>query len=181
MAPSASVAARHGVKVAESVIINRPREELYRYWREFSNLPSIMHHLQSVETTGGKRSHWVAKGPLDSTIEWDAEIITERENELIGWRSVGDSNMIDTAGSVHFTPHPSGRGIEVRVVLKYDPPAGKLGVAVARLLGEAPSQQIREDLHRFKQHMENRTGVTTPAPSTGQTTEKNTESGSGAG
>lgn len=92
-------------------------------------------------------------GPLGVRAEWDAEVITERENELIGWRSVGDSE-VDTAGSVHFTKVPGGRGTEVRVSLKYDPPAGKLGVAVARLLGQSPARQIHEDLSRFKQVME---------------------------
>jgi uncharacterized membrane protein len=138
------------------VTILRPREELYRFWRDFSNLPRIMRHLQSVQTTGDGRSHWVARGPLGIPIEWDAEIITERENELIGWRSVGDSE-VDTAGSVHFTSAPGDRGTEVRVVLKYDPPAGKLGSAVAWLLGKAPDQQIREDLRRFKWVMETST------------------------
>jgi len=127
--------------------------ELYRYWRDLSHLPRIMSHLESVEPMSDRRSHWVARGPLGSRVEWDAEIITERENELIGWRSLGDSD-VDTAGSVHFNAAPDGHGTEVRVILKYDPPAGKLGVAVAGLLGHSPAQLIREDLHRFKQLME---------------------------
>lgn len=148
-----SVPAQHGAKVEESVTILRPREELFRYWRDFSNLPRIMRHLKSVQVIDGRRSHWVAEGPLGYQVEWDAEVITERENELIGWRSVGDS-AVDTAGSVHFTEAPGGRGTEVQVVLKYDPPAGKLGVAVARMLGQSPSEQIREDLRQLKLTME---------------------------
>ena len=104
-------------------------------------------------TRGDKRSHWVAKAPLETTVEWDAEIITEREGSLIGWRSL-EGSEVDTAGSVHFTPAPAGRGTEVRVVLKYDPPAGKVGAAVARMFGAAPEQEIEEDLRRFKQIME---------------------------
>ena len=103
--PQDSVRAQHGVRVDETVMILRPREELYRYWRDLSNLPRIMRHLESVQTTSENRSHWTAKGPFDLRIEWDAEIITERENELIGWRSVGES-QVDTAGSVHFIPAP---------------------------------------------------------------------------
>jgi uncharacterized membrane protein len=151
--PRDSVSAQHGVKVEERVMILRPRDELYRFWRNYSNLPRIMSHLRSVEATGGNQSHWIAEGPMGSRIEWDAELITERENELIGWRSVGDSD-IDTAGSVHFLTLPGALGTEVRVSLKYDPPAGKLGVAVARLLGQSPAQQIRDDLRRFKEAME---------------------------
>jgi uncharacterized membrane protein len=158
--PRDSVKARHGVKVEESVTVLRPREELYRYWRDFSNLPRIMRHLKSVETKSDGRSHWVATGPMEMSVEWDAEIITERENELIGWRSVGDSE-VDTAGSVHFLAAPGDRGTEIRVVLKYDPPAGKLGAGIAWLFGKSASRQIREDLRRFKSMMETGTIPTT--------------------
>lgn len=154
--PQNSVRAQHGVKIEESITVFRPREELYRFWRDFANLPRIMRNLKSVRTLSGGRSHWVAKGPMEMPVEWDAEVITDRPGELIGWRSVGDSE-IDTAGSVHFVPTPDGRGTEVRVTLKYDPPAGKLGDAIAGLLGRSPSQQIRDDLRRFKGLME--TGV----------------------
>jgi uncharacterized membrane protein len=125
---------------------------LYRYWRNFENLPSFMNHLKSV-TADGNRSHWVAKAPLGTSVEWDAEVITDRRGELIGWRSLEGSD-VDAAGSVHFTEARGGRGTEVRVVLKYDPPAGKVGAAVARWLGAAPEQQIAEDLDSFKRLME---------------------------
>jgi len=159
--PRTSVSARHGAKVTASVTILRPREELYRYWRDLSNLPRVMRHLRSVESTGDGRSHWVAEGPMGTHFEWDAEIITERENELIGWRSVGDSD-VDTAGSVHFRAAPDGRGTEVEVTLKYDPPAGKLGGWVAWAFGESPAVQIYDDLFRFKQLMERNPGDTQP-------------------
>lgn len=151
--PRTSVSARRGEKVEVGVTVLRPREELYRFWRDFSNLPRVMSHLLSVQPSGEGRSHWVAEGPMGTQAEWDAEVITERENELIGWRSV-EGSAVDTAGSVHFTEAPGGRGTEVKVSLKYDPPAGKLGVAAARLLGQSPARQVREDLRRFKQVME---------------------------
>jgi uncharacterized membrane protein len=125
---------------------------LYRFWRDFENLGRFMHHLQGVRVEGN-RSHWIACGPLGTRFEWDAEIITERPNELIGWRSLPGS-AIDTAGSVHFRELPGEGGTEVRVVLKYDPPAGKAGAAVARLFGQSPQGQIREDLKRLKAFME---------------------------
>ena len=111
-----------------------------------------MRHLESV-TEEGNRSHWVAKAPLGTSVSWDAEIITERANELIGWRSLPGST-VDTAGSVHFQSAAGGRGTEVRVELKYDPPAGKVGATLAECLGEAPEQQIEEDLTTFKRMME---------------------------
>ena len=158
--PSASVAHGEGIKVERSVTVNRSVEELYRYWRNFENLPRVMDHLESVTVQDRNRSHWVAKGPAGRTVVWDAEIINERENELIGWRSLEGAD-IRNAGSVHFTPAPGGRGTEVRVVLEYAPPAGRLGAAVAGLFRESPEVQIREDLRRFKQLMEAREFATT--------------------
>ena len=151
--PNVSVRGGRGVKVEKSITINRPPEELFRFWRNFENLPRVMSHLESVQVTGDNRSHWVAKAPAGTSVEWDAEVYNEKENELIAWRSLEGAD-VDSAGSVHFTPAPAGRGTELRVVLKYDPPAGKIGAAVAKLFGEEPEQQIEEDLRRFKSMME---------------------------
>jgi uncharacterized membrane protein len=147
-----SVPAGQGIRFEKTIRINRSPEELFRYWRNFSNLPRIMKHLKTVTTTLGNRSHWVANGPLGTSVEWDAEIINERPNDLIAWRSL-EGSTVDSAGSVHFTRAPGG-GTDLRVELKYDPPAGRLGAAVASLFGESPERQIEEDLHRFKQTME---------------------------
>jgi uncharacterized membrane protein len=141
-----------GIRVERSVTVNKPREEVYRFWRNLENLPQFMKHLRSVRSVDGKRSHWVATGPAGRNVEWDAEIINEIENELIGWRSL-EGSQIDNAGSVHFKEVP-GRGTEVRVLLQYNPPAGMVGAAIAKLWGEEPSQQIEGDLRRFKQIME---------------------------
>jgi uncharacterized membrane protein len=149
--PVVSVSADRGIKVEKSVTINRSPEELYRFWRRFENLPRFMNHLESVTTTGGGRSHWVAKAPAGTTVEWDAEVYNEKEGELIAWRSL-DGADVDNAGSVRF--ESAAGGTLVRVTLRYDPPGGAVGAAVARLFGENPEQQIEEDLGRFKQVME---------------------------
>ncbi|HEY0377866.1 MAG TPA: SRPBCC family protein [Pyrinomonadaceae bacterium] len=151
--PLVSVPAGHGIKVEKSVTVNRAPEEVYRFWRNFENLPRFMNHLESVSDLGNDRSHWVAKAPAGKTVEWDAEVYNEKENELIAWRSLEGAD-VDNAGSVRFEAAPEGRGTVVRVTLKYDPPAGKLGSLIAKLWGEEPSQQIEEDLRRFKQVME---------------------------
>ena len=119
-----------------------------------------MQHLKSV-TTEGLRSRWTAKAPAGMSVEWDAEIINDRPNRLIAWRSL-EGSCVSTAGSVHFTPAPDGRGTEVLVELKYDPPAGKLGSWLASLFGEEPGRQIGDDLRRFKQLMEAGDAATTP-------------------
>jgi uncharacterized membrane protein len=109
-----------------------------------------MDQLESVTVVDDKHSHWVAKGPAHIDAEWDAEIINEIPNELIGWRSIEDSRIAN-AGSVHFKPARSGRGTELKVVLRYDPPAGKAGAAFAKIFGEDPEVQVEEDLERLKQ------------------------------
>jgi uncharacterized membrane protein len=140
-----------GVHVDESVTINKPIAEVYRFWRNFENLPQFMRHLESVAGREEGISHWVARGPAGIKVEWDARIINEVDNKVIGWQSL-EGSTISTAGSVNFdeTEH----GTRVRVHLQYNPPAGRLGAAVARLFGEEPTQTVREDLRRFKQLME---------------------------
>jgi len=156
--PQASIPAGHGVKFDESVTILKSPEELFRFWRNLENLPRFMTHVKSVKNLGNKRSQWMVEGPMGN-VEWDAEIITEKENELIGWRSL-EGSQVDTAGSVHFKKAPGNRGTEVKVSLKYLPPGGQLGAAVAWLLGQDPAKQVREDLRRFKQLMETGTVAT---------------------
>lgn len=142
-----------GTRVEESVVIHATPEELYLYWRNFENLPRFMDRLESVRVIDSRRSHWVAKGPAGIDAEWDAEIIHEVPNQLIGWRSV-EGSRVANAGSVHFNALPGGHGTEVRVVLRYDPPAGVVGAAIAKLFGEDPANQVDEDLQRFKEVME---------------------------
>lgn len=142
-----------GVRVDKAVTVNKPREEVYRFWRNLENLPKFMGHLESVKTLDDKRSHWVAKAPAGKRVEWDAEINNEIENRLIGWRSLEGSD-VDNAGSVQFKDAPSGRGTEVKIELQYNPPGGSVGAVFAKLFGEEPGQQIEDDLRRFKRIME---------------------------
>jgi uncharacterized membrane protein len=144
-----------GIRVERSVTINRPREELYHVWRNFENLPRFMKHLESVlvNPEDHESSHWVARAPLGKKVEWDAEVIEERENELLVWKSLPGS-MVESMGRVEFIDAPAGRGTIVRVSMEYNPPAGSLGAAFAKLLREEPGLQIKDDLRRFKQMME---------------------------
>ncbi|HZA97571.1 MAG TPA: SRPBCC family protein [Gemmatimonadales bacterium] len=154
VSPVASVRRGEGIKVEKSVVVNRPVQEVYQFWRNFENLPRFMDHLESVTVIDETRSHWIAKAPAGTRVEWDAAIHNEIEGQLIAWRSLPGAD-IDNAGSVHFTPVAGDTSqTEVRVVLSYEPPAGKLGAAVAKLLGEEPSKQVADDLRRFKQVME---------------------------
>jgi uncharacterized membrane protein len=142
-----------GVIVEESVTINQPIEILYRFWRNLENLPRFMRHLESVERITDTLSRWRARGPAGTTVEWNAEIINEVPNQVIGWRSIEDSDVV-SAGSVNFDDAGPGRGTRVRVRLQYSPPGGIVGAAVAKLLGRDPGSEIREDLRQFKQIVE---------------------------
>lgn len=144
-----SVPYGRGTRVEHAVTINATPEQLYAFWRNFENLPRFMSHLEAVHVYDARRSHWIAKGPAGTKVEWEAEIINEVPNELIGWRSV-EGSTVDNAGSVHFTPSRGGRGTDVEVVLRYDPPAGVVGAAVAKILGEDPQHQVVADLEQLK-------------------------------
>ena len=143
----------HGVALHATITVNKPASEVYQFWRHLENHPRFMRHLESVVSTSGKQSHWVAKTPLPGPIEWDANIVTERENALLSWRSLPGSD-VDHAGTVRFRELPNGRGTEVRVRLEYAPPGGVVGVAVANLFKTLTEQQLKEDLRRFKQIIE---------------------------
>jgi uncharacterized membrane protein len=143
------------VKVEKSVsILNKSPQELYEFWRNLENLPNFMKHLRSVKMLDNNRSHWVANAPAGATVEWDAEtVIDDPEQHLIAWSSLADA-QIDNSGFVRFQAAPPGRGTEVKVVLEYNPPGGAVGVAIAKLFGEEPEQQLGDDLRRLKQIME---------------------------
>lgn len=147
--PALGVRAKRGCKVEHRLTIHRPAEELYGFWRHIKNLARIMRHVESIDEIDDHRSHWVAHGPMGAKLEWDAEIINEREPEMIAWRSLPGS-QVDTAGSIHFKPLTHGRGTLVTVSVKYDPPGGKMSAALAEMLGAGLETRIREDLRRFK-------------------------------
>ncbi|HJT53431.1 MAG TPA: SRPBCC family protein [Candidatus Angelobacter sp.] len=136
--------------VARSTIqVNCSPQQAFEFWRNLENLPTFMHHLDSVSILGERRSRWVAGGPMGSRIHWEAEIVAERPGELISWRSLPGSD-IDVDGYVEFREAPGKRGAFVSANIIYSPPAGKLGGAVARLLGKDPGFMMRQDLRRFK-------------------------------
>jgi uncharacterized membrane protein len=141
------------VQVDKCITVNRSADECYRYWREFENLPRFMKHLESVQTTSDNRSRWKARGPAGTSVEWDAEVTADQPGEFIAWHSLQGAD-VENAGTVRFERAPGGRGTIVRIELLYRPPGGSAGAAIAKLFGEEPSQQIDEDLRRFKQLME---------------------------
>jgi len=155
------------ISMTAALIIDRPREELYRHWRQLDNLPHFMKHVERIEVKDDRRSHWVAKGPAGSTIEWDAEITEDRPNDCIAWRAV-EGSEVEHAGSVRFEPAGGGRGTIVTVDMQYRPPLGTVGSAVAAWFGEDPNQTVKMDLRRFKQVMETGEVITTEGQPAGR-------------
>lgn len=143
----------NNIKVEKTVTVNKPADELYRYWHNFEALPKFMKHLKFVKVYNEKRSHWIANSPLGRSVEWDAEIVEDRENNLISWAAVKGSE-VENSGYVRFSKAPGNRGTEVKVLMEYNPPGGSWGATIAKLFGEEPEQQIGDDLRRFKMLME---------------------------
>jgi uncharacterized membrane protein len=141
------------VHVTKTIIVNREPSEVYRFWRDFRNLGTVLTHLESVQELGDKRSHWVANGPGGIKVEWDAEIVDDQPDNRIAWRSLKGSD-IDNSGFVEFVPAPGKRGTLVKVHLQYTPPMGAVTAKIAKIFRREPGQQIEEDLRAFKQLME---------------------------
>lgn len=146
------------IHVVKTITISRTPEELYGAWRSLTNLPQFMANLESIQIIDEKHSHWVAKAPAGTHVEWDAEITEDIPNRKISWQSLPNAD-VQNSGTVEFIPAPGGRGTAVCVVLDYTPIAGTLGARIAWLFGKFPEQQINVDLHRFEQWME--TGLVT--------------------
>lgn len=148
-----------GVLVGRAVTINRPREDLYGFWRRPENLVPIMENIQSIEPLDERRSRWVVKGPT-SDVEWVSVITEDQPGSRIAWEAEEGAD-IQHRGWIEFRDGPTGRGSEVRALIEYDAPGGKLGMILAKLLQREPNVQARRELRRFKQFME--TGEITSA------------------
>jgi uncharacterized membrane protein len=153
--------------VSKAITINAAPEVIYKFWRNLENFPRFMNHLEEVKTTGERTSHWIAKAPAGTSVEWDAEIVADEANARIAWRTLPDST-VEHEGIVSFEPALGGRGTIVRVEMSYVPPAGKVGVMLAKMFGEEPSVQIDGDLRRMKQLIETGEIATTDGQPTGR-------------
>jgi uncharacterized membrane protein len=151
------------IEVVQAVTVNRSPAEVYAFWRHLENLPRFMRHLRAVRQTSATQSHWVAEAMGTRIVEWDSEIVEDRPNELIRWRSL--SPVVQHSGEVYFRPAPGGRGTEVHVRMDYRPP---IGLAVAALVHPMNKQMLKEEIRRFKAVMEAGEVPTTQGQSSGR-------------
>lgn len=143
---------RGGTLVGHTVTINRPRDELYAYWRDFARLPKFMDNVERVDVLSATHSHWVVKAPGGRTVEWDALVTEEKEGEVIAWVSAEDAE-VPNSGRIEMRD-AGDRGTIISVTIAYDPPAGAVGKLIAKMFQREPAIQARRDLRRFKQLME---------------------------
>jgi uncharacterized membrane protein len=152
--------------VGRTVTINRPRAELYAFWRDFRNLARFLENIERVEIDDDRRSHWVIAAPAGQTVEWDSQITEDEPDRLIAWESL-DGGDIKNTGRIEFSDAAPGRGTLVSATIVYDPPGGDVGKLIAKLFQKEPKMQARRDLRRFKQLMETGEISTSAAPDAG--------------
>jgi uncharacterized membrane protein len=153
----------HAAVVGRTVTINRPRAELYAFWRDFRNLAKFMENVERVDVGDDRRSHWVVKGPAGKDVEWDSVLVEDEPDRLLAWESVEGADIKNT-GRIEFRDGPPGRGTEVSAMIVYEPPGGDIGKLIAKLFQKEPKIQARRDLRRFKQLMETGEISTSKAP-----------------
>lgn len=162
---SASLREGAGINVETAVTVMRPREELYRFWRELQNLAAVMRHVESVQEMPDGTSHWVARGPGERLVEWDAKLLNDEPNEYVAWESLPGSD-IEHAGSVHFTD-AGDKGTEVHLKLRYVPRAMEIGFAAGKVLNKVVQAEVAQDMRRFKHMMETGVDISTAGQSSG--------------
>ncbi len=150
--------------IGRTVTINRPRDEIYAFWRDFSNLAQVMENVERIEVLGERRSRWVVKAPAGKTVEWDSVVTDDEPGRLIAWQSVEGAD-VQSSGRIEFLDAPPGRGTMVRATFTYDPPAGGLGEWIAKFFQREPNVQARRDLRRLKQFLETGEVTSSAGPS----------------
>jgi uncharacterized membrane protein len=150
--------------IGRTVTINRPRSEVYAFWRDFSNLAIVMENVERIDVIDRTRSHWVVNAPVGRTVEWDAVVTADEPDSLIAWETVGGAD-IRSSGRVEFLDAAPGRGTMVRATIAYDPPGGMIGEWIAKLFQREPNVQARRDLRRLKQYLETGEVTSSASPS----------------
>ena len=136
----------------QSVEVAAPIQHCFDQWMRFEEFPLFMDHVKSV-TRQGNYFHWIVEGPLGSKVEWDAHMDGKMEDRLVSWHTL-ENATVDNKGSVTFVEVSPGL-TQVTTTMEYNPPAGVLGEAVAKLFSD-PEVMVKQDLEKFKTLMETR-------------------------
>jgi uncharacterized membrane protein len=150
--------------IGRTVTVNRARDEVYAFWRDFSNLPRVMENVERIDILDDRRTHWVVKAPAGKVVEWESVVTDDEPGRLIAWQSVEGAD-VKSSGRIEFIDAAPGRGTMVRATFSYDPPAGWLGEWIAKLFQREPNVQARRDLRRLKQYLETGEVTSSASPS----------------
>lgn len=140
-------------QVTKTVVVSRDVASVYNVWANFETFPYFMKYVEKVEKLGPNLSHWEVKGPLSTTVDWNAETTRTDPNQRIAWNTKDHSGTITTSGEVIFTELPQAQ-TQIAVTMNYSLPGGKLGEAIAQLFSD-PEKRLEEDLRNFKTYIEN--------------------------
>ena len=136
-----------------AVTIGKPREAVFAFFRDFTNLARFMENIERVDVIDDTRSHWRVKAPAGHTVEWDSILTADEPGRLLAWET-GPDSQVKNRGRVEFRDAPGGRGTEVHATIIYEPPGGALGKVVALLFQKEPGLQAKRDLRRLKMLLE---------------------------
>lgn len=139
------------IDITKSMLIHAPVEQVYEFWHDFENFPEFMNYVKEIKVEGDV-SHWVVEGPGGVPVSWDAVTYKDVPNRLIAWKSLPGST-IPNAGRVTFIDN-GDNSTTVQLKISYNPPAGELGLMVAKVFGADPKSEIDEDLKQLKSFFE---------------------------
>ncbi|GGA99225.1 SRPBCC family protein [Puia dinghuensis] len=140
------------INIRTQVVVNKPRGEVYAFWRCLENWPLFMRHLENVDEIDNVTSIWTMKMPGVGDIRWEAKIVKEEKDTELSWASVPGA-PIHVTGKINFSSTP-GNATRIDVMLSYHAPLGAIGERLARLLTPAFREKIEADIHHFKRYIE---------------------------
>lgn len=141
------------LKVRTHVVVNRPRAEVYAFWRRLENLPLFMRHLEHIDELDEQTSAWRLKMPGGmGDIRWESKIVKDEKDVEISWNSV-EGAAIRNTGKINFSDTP-GKGTRIDVMIVYGIPAGPIGERMSALLTPAFRRRVEDDVQNYKEYLE---------------------------
>jgi uncharacterized membrane protein len=134
--------------VTESITVDCPISTVYNQWTQFEEFPRFMEGVESVRQLDDTHLHWVAE-VSGKQREWDAEIVEQRPEQVIAWRSLdGHYN----SGRVLFERIDEAT---TKVTVEMEHEAEGMVETLGAAIG-SDSRQVKKDLERFKELVETR-------------------------
>lgn len=139
------------VVIEKTIRIGAPAEQVYELFANYDNFPRFLSNVRDVRDLGNHRSRWVVTGPGGAEFTSTSVLTEHRRPHRLAWESEPGA-QIEQHGSIDLEPFRDSTRVTVR--LSYRPPAGRVGHALATLMGSDPGHQLEADLQRMKQLVE---------------------------